>query len=121
MTSPEQGRVEVLRLQPSDNDAVKDARVFLDPLSIKAIEQKPSTPVANIPAPPPPGPTTELTRALTNSDIVSLAQAGLGDAVIVSKIRSSGLGYSLEPEGLVDLKKNGVSDAVISAMLEASK
>jgi len=121
MTSPEQGRVEVLRLEPSDHDAVRDTtRVFLDPFTMQPARQA-STPTRLLPAPAPPTSSTELGSALANSDIVSLTKAGLGDGVIISKIRSSRARYSLETEDLVALKQNNVSDSVISAMLEASK
>jgi hypothetical protein len=60
-------------------------------------------------------------NALTNSDILSLKQAGLSDQLLVDKIRASPGKYTLETNDLVALKKAGIADAVISAMLEVSK
>lgn len=122
LTSPEQGRVEVLRLEPSDHDAVRDtARVLLNPFAMRPEKGASGGAPTTLTRASAPQPSTDPGRALTNSDIVALVQAGLGDKVIVTKIHTSRASYSLDPEGLVDLKKNGVSDAVISAMLETSE
>ena len=59
-------------------------------------------------------------KPLTNDDIISLARAGLSDAVIVSAIQKSPTQFDLGPEGLVYLKKSGVSNAVIEAMIEGA-
>jgi hypothetical protein len=58
---------------------------------------------------------------LTDDDILKMKQAGLGDDVIVSKIKASGADYKLEVDDLVALKKANLSDAIITAMIEASK
>lgn len=60
-------------------------------------------------------------RILTNEDIVGLKQAGLGDEVIVAKVKSSPGKYRLETEDVVALKNQGISEAVILAMIEAAK
>lgn len=54
-------------------------------------------------------------RALTNFDLIRLTQAGLGDDVIVSTMRSRGTRLDLSPDGLIALKENGVSDRVLVA------
>jgi antitoxin (DNA-binding transcriptional repressor) of toxin-antitoxin stability system len=58
---------------------------------------------------------------LTNADIVTLKSAGFSDEVIVSKIKASAADYTLEVNDLLELKKANVSEAVISAMIGASK
>jgi hypothetical protein len=55
---------------------------------------------------------------LTNADVISLAKAGMGDAVIIAKIKqATSTDFKLEVADLKALKTAGVSDAVISEML----
>jgi len=56
-------------------------------------------------------------KPLTNNDIISLARAGLSDAVIVSAIQKSPTQFDLGPEALINLKKAGVSNTVIETMI----
>ncbi len=56
---------------------------------------------------------------LTNMDILALRAAGLGDDVIIQKIKSSPGRYALGVDDLTALKKAGLPDAIISAMLGA--
>lgn len=70
------------------------------------------------PAPPPPA-KPEQDKALTNSGIVSLSQAGVSDANIISVIQKSRSDFRLDAGALVGLKKAGVSNPVIEAMLAA--
>ena len=58
-------------------------------------------------------------ETLTNAEIISLHNAGLSDAVIVSKIRGSKANFDLSTNSLIELKKAGVSDDIVGAMLEA--
>jgi len=59
-------------------------------------------------------------EVLTNDGVVTMVKAGLGDDVIVGKIRLSQAQYDLTINGLLRLKADGVSEAVIKAMIEAS-
>ncbi|HEV7766022.1 MAG TPA: hypothetical protein VGQ76_13540 [Thermoanaerobaculia bacterium] len=55
---------------------------------------------------------------LTNSEIVKLWKAGLGDEIIIAKIDGAGkAAFALDTDNLIELKKSGVSQGVISAML----
>jgi hypothetical protein len=65
------------------------------------------------------GPTGLGGPSLTNHDVIALKTAGLSDEVIVVKIKSSPASYNLDVNGLLDLKKANLSDAVIAAMLQA--
>jgi len=56
---------------------------------------------------------------LTNSDVINLAKAGLGDDIIIEKISTSPTAFKLESGDLVQLHQAGVSDAVIKAMMHA--
>ena len=58
---------------------------------------------------------------LTNNDIVELAQLGLSDDVQVAKVRQAPeVAFDLDIEDLRTLRDSGVTDAVITAMLERS-
>lgn len=58
-------------------------------------------------------------ETMTNGEVVSLVKAGLNQSIIVNKIRASKTNFDLSTDGLIALKKAGVSDAVVTAMLEA--
>lgn len=55
--------------------------------------------------------------ALTNSDVVQLVKAGLGDDAVVAKIQTSPQSFDLSTDGLIGLKGAGVPNTVIAAML----
>ena len=67
-----------------------------------------------------PKPATTAPAAMTNHDVIQLAKAKLSDSVIISKIRKSKTKFDMSTNGLVALKQAGVSDAVISAMMDAA-
>lgn len=56
-------------------------------------------------------------QVFDNKAVVALHQAGLGEATIVTKINSLPCGYDVSTESLISLKKAGVSDVVIAAMV----
>ncbi len=58
-------------------------------------------------------------NALTNFDLIRMAQSGMGDDVIISSIQTRGGQFDLGTEALITLKANGVSDRVIVAMQQA--
>src|SRR6267143_1051940 len=64
---------------------------------------------------------TELTaqEVLTNDSLVALKKAGLSDAIIISKIRSSQTKFDVSTKGLIGLKNAGFSDQVIEAVVNA--
>lgn len=55
---------------------------------------------------------------LTNKDVVDLVKAGLGPEVVAAKIRTSQTDFDTSPDALKALKREGVPDAVILAMLD---
>ena len=59
-------------------------------------------------------------EVLTNDHIITMVKGGLGDEIIRDKIKLSSGQYDLSTTGLLRLKTEGVSEAVIKAMLEAS-
>lgn len=57
---------------------------------------------------------------LTNDKIAKMANAKLGDAVIVSMIKTSACSFDTSSNAVIKLKQAGVSDAVLQAMIEAA-
>jgi hypothetical protein len=60
-------------------------------------------------------------ETLTNTEIVEMSRAGLGAAIIVQKINSSGANFDISAKALIELKKAGVSDEVIQAVIEKNR
>lgn len=56
-------------------------------------------------------------ETLTSDAIVSLSQAGVGDAAIIAKIVHSDTRFDLSTEQLIALRKQGVSGPVLAAMM----
>jgi hypothetical protein len=54
---------------------------------------------------------------MTNNDVLSLKVAGFGDEFIITRIKISVPDYQLDTAALVELKKSGVSDAVMTAIM----
>ena len=60
-------------------------------------------------------------KTYTNADVIKMAKAGLDDSTIVLAIQQHPAQYDTSADALVDLKTQGVSQAVINAMLTAGK
>jgi hypothetical protein len=102
-TTPEQGAYEIKRLKLLDPDKVKDpSRVLINGVARDAGTE---------------------TRAnvFTNKDVIALKSAGLGDDLVIAKIRESQSDFNLGTEDLIALKKANVSDLVISEMMNSAK
>ena len=56
---------------------------------------------------------------LSNSDIVKMSKAGIGDQTIILTIQKSATQFDTSPDVLIQLKTAGVSEAVLNAMLTA--
>ncbi|MEO7674524.1 MAG: hypothetical protein ABIU09_10675 [Pyrinomonadaceae bacterium] len=63
--------------------------------------------------------TVNAQEAMTNAEVISLAKAGLNPSLIVGKIRTSKTNFDMSTDSLIALKKAGVSDEIVGAMLEA--
>jgi hypothetical protein len=57
------------------------------------------------------------TAPLTNKDVVQMVKSGLGEEIVVAKIRSSPSNFDTSPAALTQLKSEGVPDKVILAMV----
>ena len=58
-------------------------------------------------------------EGMTNEEVISLSKAGLSPSIIVGKIRSGQTNFDLSTDSLIKLKQAGVSDDIVTAMLEA--
>jgi hypothetical protein len=54
---------------------------------------------------------------LTNASVVRLVRAGFKEKTVIAIIRTRANRFNLEPDRLIDLKRSGVSENVILAML----
>jgi hypothetical protein len=63
--------------------------------------------------------TQEPAEVVTNSDVVKMVKAKLGDTIIISTIKSSACNFDTSVNGMVKLKEASVSDGVIQAMRDA--
>src|SRR2546427_282308 len=59
-------------------------------------------------------------EVLTNQSVVEMVKAGLSERVIVAKIRTSPTNFDVRTDALIALKKNGVPEKVIEAILSPS-
>jgi hypothetical protein len=66
-------------------------------------------------------PKTGEKNAMTNADVLYLKSGGLSDDTIIDTIKASPASFSLEAKDLVELKKAGLTDPVIRAMIQASQ
>lgn len=54
---------------------------------------------------------------LTNAAVVKLVRAGFKEKTVIAIIRSRPNRFDLDPDGLIDLKRNGVNENIILTML----
>jgi len=55
--------------------------------------------------------------SLTNAAVIKLVRAGFKEKTVIAIIRNRRTSFNLEPDKLIELKRNGVSENVILAML----
>jgi hypothetical protein len=65
------------------------------------------------------GATSLAQEVLTNDSVIQMVKAGLPEAVVIAKIKSTSSKFDLKTDSLVGLKKAGVSDKVLEAMVAA--
>jgi hypothetical protein len=66
-----------------------------------------------------PGATSIAQEVLTNDSVIQMVKAGLPEAVVIAKIKSTSSKFDLKTDSLVSLKKAGVTDKVLEAMVAA--
>jgi hypothetical protein len=57
--------------------------------------------------------------ALTNAEIVKMMRAGLPESIIVREIRMSPTPLTATPAALIQLKKQGATEAILNAVLDS--
>jgi hypothetical protein len=60
-------------------------------------------------------------KVLMNEDVIKMVKEGLPDNVIVSTIQQFPSNYDVSPDALIQMKRQGVSGIVLTAVLEAEK
>src|ERR671938_2098239 len=63
---------------------------------------------------------TQESEALTNASIVKLVRAGFKEKTVIAIIRSRPSRFDLAPDRLIELKRSGVSENIILAMLASN-
>jgi len=58
---------------------------------------------------------------LSIDDVLYLTKAGIGDEVIIAEIQASGQLFRLDAEEIVELRREGVSEAVITALIRTAE
>jgi hypothetical protein len=56
-----------------------------------------------------------------NARIIEMTRKGLGDDVIIARIKASATKFDLSDDDLANLKKAGVSDSVVAAMIQSTE
>lgn len=64
---------------------------------------------------------SSLESDVDNARIIDMTHKGLGDDVIIARIKASATKFSLSDDDLANLKKSGVSDAVVAAMIQSTQ
>lgn len=60
-------------------------------------------------------------QPLTNTDVVNLVKVGLGDDIVIAKVKeATSVAFQLDTDNLLRLKGYGVNERVIAAMLDRS-
>jgi hypothetical protein len=66
-----------------------------------------------------PGATSLAQEVLTNDSVIQMVKAGLPESIVIAKIKGTATKFDLKTDSLVGLKKAGVSDKVLEAMVAA--
>jgi len=64
---------------------------------------------------------SSLESDVDNARIIEMTHKGLGDDVIIARIKASATKFSLSDDDLAALKKGGVSDSVVAAMIQSTQ
>lgn len=59
-------------------------------------------------------------EVITNETILTMVKAGLGEELVITKIKTSQNQFDVSTENILKLKKEGIGDNIIKAMLDAS-
>jgi hypothetical protein len=84
-------------------------------------QEPPPSPALPVPAAAPDAQGAPEIGVLNNQDIIKMMKAGFDDTIIIAKISVSKCQFDISTDGLIKLKENGVSAAVLKAMVGAAK
>lgn len=84
-------------------------------------EQPLPSPAVPVPAAAPVVQTASDAGVLQNEDIIKMVKAGFDDTIIIAKVSVSKCQFDTSTDALIQLKENGVSAAVLKAMVGAGK
>src|ERR1035438_10426555 len=56
-----------------------------------------------------------------NARVIDMTHKGLGNDVIIARIKASATKFNLSDDDLASLKKAGVSDSVVAAMIQSTQ
>ena len=62
-----------------------------------------------------------MAQELSHDSLVALQKSHLSDQVIVSQIEKDGISFEMTPTMTIQLKSEGFSDAIITALLTTAK
>ena len=71
------------------------------------------------PVPPPSTPPAAM-KVLTNADVINLVKAKLAESTVILAVQKGPTSFDTSPGALIELKNQGVTTAVIEAMLRSS-
>src|SRR5271166_1626007 len=63
---------------------------------------------------------SSLESDVDNARVIEMTHKGLGDDVIIARIKASATKFDLSDDDLAALKKAGVSDPVVAAMIQST-
>lgn len=58
-------------------------------------------------------------QQLNNQDVINLIKSGLGESIVIAKIKQTGGNFDTSPASLRELKSQKISESVILAMIES--
>ena len=61
---------------------------------------------------------SEAAKQMTAEDVISLVKAGVSESLIIAKLRSQGRPVDLSPQQMILLKREGIPDRLVAAMLD---
>ncbi len=64
---------------------------------------------------------SSLESDVDNARIIEMTHKGLGDDVIIARIKAGATKFNLSDDDLANLKKEGVSDSVVAAMIQSTQ
>jgi hypothetical protein len=86
-------------------------------VTIPSYHQSKQRPAAH----PRPEPEPRRERALTNVDVINMVKSGLAESTIMLDIQQSPSAFDVSANSLIDLKRQGIPDAIIQAMIGTVK